>query len=139
MGLSNSVTAAPSAIQGLPPSGTYRIQNLATGLYIDNKDRKQGAGTPVIVQTLNYPLSSNQEVLSHFPPTPGIVLNSNFLLELNPTTQTEFQIVPAPGGFTICGFPGGFGCLTSPSTPITQIPVQSFTGADNQIWMFHPI
>ncbi|CAL1702907.1 unnamed protein product [Somion occarium] len=151
--LSNSAAAAPSAIQGLPPSGSYRIQNLATGLYIDDKDRKQNAGTPVIVQILNNPTTSNQEwrvdifggnvaTLQSNAGNSGVIVNlSNLLLELNPTMQTEFQIDPAPGGFTICGWPnpGGIGCLTSPSTPVTQIPVQGPTGADNQIWMFHPV
>ncbi|KAK7691351.1 hypothetical protein QCA50_004747 [Cerrena zonata] len=145
-------TVIPKPDLSVPISGTYRIQNAQTGLFLDASGFGVAPGTPVIVQTLNEPLTSNQEwtlavnsdgqsgtlksvinfVALSIDPSQGLVIALNSI-------ASDFQIVPVDGGVLICSIPSSFGCLTSPSDPLTQIPVQSRTGHLNQVWVFEII
>ncbi|KAK7691353.1 hypothetical protein QCA50_004749 [Cerrena zonata] len=116
-------TALAKPILPVPGSGKYRIQSAATGLYMDAFESEQGAGTPVIwtLDVFESPFASIQStssfVLDALSGAGGLVLT------LNPTTASEFELIPVVGGVQICIDPTGFGCLASPTTPITRVSI----------------
>ncbi|KAK7691875.1 hypothetical protein QCA50_005279 [Cerrena zonata] len=142
------VTAKPALTP--PTPGKYRIQNLASGLYVDASSSLQTSGNPVIVFTLNTPLSANQEwnvtVNSDRTTTLQSISsfvqhttanNGNTVVSLNPTTPSPFEIKPAANGVFICI--DGCTCFTGSSTSNTQITMEPLTGALNQSWVFQPV
>ncbi|CAL1702945.1 unnamed protein product [Somion occarium] len=149
VGFFYSVAAKPAL--PIPTSGTYRIQNADTGLYIDAFESLQDPGTPVIVFPLNEPATANQQwtVILFDPPFGELQSISSFVTftgtsgnlvaTLDPSAANVITFSSTPGGVSLCGQPTSVGCLTSPSTGDTQIPLLPFTGALNQTWIFQPV
>ncbi|KIP05105.1 hypothetical protein PHLGIDRAFT_167729 [Phlebiopsis gigantea 11061_1 CR5-6] len=136
----------------VPATGKYRIQNADTGFFLDDSGGSQNLGNPVFVQTLNQPLTSNQEwnvsifsgsAIGQIQSISSFIVANNqsgaTLLSVNPSQATSLLFVPVPGGVAICLNPQTNSCFTSPVTALTQVPVLPFTKALNQTWIFEPV
>ncbi|KIP05111.1 hypothetical protein PHLGIDRAFT_167829 [Phlebiopsis gigantea 11061_1 CR5-6] len=136
----------------VPDSGLYRIQNAGSGFYMDDPNSDQSSGTPVDVQTLNQPLTANQEWTWEIFDSPLGTFHSNGstisisensdgteVLILDPNVEFFINALPQVGGVALCINPFTSGCFTGSTVPGTQITLETFTGDENQLWIFEPV
>ncbi|KIP04222.1 hypothetical protein PHLGIDRAFT_15356 [Phlebiopsis gigantea 11061_1 CR5-6] len=150
--------------RAIPGPGTYRIQNLATGYYMDASGSGQNAGNPVIGYSLNEPSSPNQEWKLSFSVEPEVSLESisSFIASTiaDASAGTDMQgngtmglaMFPKIGASlkieastedsnynTICANTFPTTCATASSEFGAQIELEPPTGSANQSWAFQAV
>ncbi|KAK7691312.1 hypothetical protein QCA50_004706 [Cerrena zonata] len=141
----SAYTAVARPTLPVPISGTYRILNIGSGLFLDDLESEQTMGAPVVVRALNRPLTLNQEwnlvvfngqfstlqSVSSFINTDGATG-----VILNPSGAAALSLTSAPSGIFICALSSAVGCLTSPLTSAAPVTFAPLAGGLDQTWSF---